>query len=620
MTRARGRHGRRRPLAGLTVAVLVVALVAGTAALTWASGAIQSPATTSAASIQPPVTGNPAVSTLLGRMSMAEKFRLLEWVTAPGNPQTATLPGLRRLGIPALHLAEGPLGTARQPSAAMTAPLGVAATFSRADAYANGVVLGRDARALGEQAVARPFGAIGTGTIGTGAAVGASFGEDPLLAGGTAAAEIAGIQAQGTMAVAGDYPAGPGNPGVVPSSAALHEIYLQPVEDAVRAGASGVLCSPAAGPGAAAVPAGNAIPPAATPAGPGTVRTGSATAPGTTVPTGSATAPGTTVRTGSATAPGTTVRTGSATAPGTTVPTGSATAPATTVPTGSATAPATTVPTGSATATAGPGPAYASGSTSAPARKQAGPAPCGNPGLLIQILRSELGFTGFVLAGPGANPGTLSLDSGLDGEVPAAGRAAARYFTPAALHAAIATKTITTATVNQAVAVVLTEMDRFGLLGPQPAHAAAAEPAAADERVLSRTATDAATLLRNSGHALPLTPAALSSLALIGPGANQVIGTGPAGGAEGPVSQPPGTLQVLRQDLASDPAAHLSFAVGDDMTGTPVPGSVLTHEGLPGLVRSSTGHDATRVVSVLDNTLAGHDALPAGSGHTWPAN
>jgi hypothetical protein len=102
-------------LAGLTVAALVVALVAGTAALTWASSAIQSPATTSAASIQPSMTGNPVVSTLLGRMSMAEKFRLLEWVTAPGSPQTATLPGLRRLGIPALHLAEGPVGTARQP-------------------------------------------------------------------------------------------------------------------------------------------------------------------------------------------------------------------------------------------------------------------------------------------------------------------------------------------------------------------------------------------------------------------------------------------------------------------------------------------------------------------------
>src|SRR5579863_4560452 len=234
--RGRGRHGRRRPLAGLTVVMVTFALVAGTAALTWASGAIQGPATTSAASI-PPVTGDPVVNSLLGRMSLTQKLSLLKWVTTAGQPQTAALPGVRRLGIPVLHLAEGQVGSTRQPSAAMTAPLGLAATFSRADAYANGVVLGRDARALRQQAVARPFGAIDTG--GTGAVAAASYGEDPLLAGGTAAAEIAGIQAQGTMAVADGYPGGLGSSGVFPGSAALHEIYLQPFEDAVRAGVAG---------------------------------------------------------------------------------------------------------------------------------------------------------------------------------------------------------------------------------------------------------------------------------------------------------------------------------------------------------------------------------------------
>ena len=636
MTRARGRHGRRRPWAGLTVAALVVALVAGTAALTWASGAIQGPASTSAASIQPPVTGNPVVNTLLGRMTLADKFRLLEWATPPGQPQTATLPGLRRLGIPALHLAERPLGTARQPPAAMTAPLGLAATFSRADAYANGVVLGRDARARGQQAVARPFGALDFGIAGSQA--GASFGEDPLLAGGAAAAEVAGIQAQGTMAVSDDYPAGPGSPGVVPSSAALHEIYLQPVEDTVRAGAAGVLCSPLTGPGGAAGSTGTATagaagdtgtaqgpgttPPAGkAPAGPGLAGTPAAGTPSTGTPAAGTPSTGTpsagtpsagTAAAGTAAGGTATSPADPAAAPGlATAPAATATAPAgpATGSAGSATSSGTTVPAGQAIASAGPGPAFAPGTTGG----HAGPAPCGNPGLLIQILRSELGFAGFVLAGPGANPGTLSLDSGLDGEVPAAGRAAARYFTPAALRAAIASKTVTTATVNQAVAAVLTEMDRFGLLGPQPAHRPAAEPVAVGERVISRTAADAATLLQNSGHALPLTPAALSSLALIGPGADQVIGTGPAGDTGAGTASPPGALQVLRQD----PAAHLSFAVGDDLTGTPVPAAVLTHEGQPGLVRSSAGRDSAQVVSVLDNTLAGHDALPAGSGHTW---
>src|SRR5437763_1824868 len=150
----------------------------------------------------------------------------------------------------------------------------------------------------------------------------------------------------------------PGCAGVVPRSAALHEIYLQPVEDAVRAGAAGVLCSPATGPTGAAA-AGTA---------------GGASTPGGAGSTGTA---------------------------------------------GSA----STVPTGPAAGPAGSRPAYTPGA----ARKHTGLPPCGNPGLLIQVLRSELGFTGFVLAGPGANPGTLSLDSGLDGEIPAAGRSAARY-------------------------------------------------------------------------------------------------------------------------------------------------------------------------------------------------
>src|SRR5260370_4548971 len=113
---SRGRHGKRRPLAGLTVVVVACALVAGTAVLTWASGAIQGPAATSAASI-PAVTGNPAVDTVLGRMSLADKLRLLEWASTPGQ-QSVILPGLRALCIPPPPLAEAPLGTAPQPSRA----------------------------------------------------------------------------------------------------------------------------------------------------------------------------------------------------------------------------------------------------------------------------------------------------------------------------------------------------------------------------------------------------------------------------------------------------------------------------------------------------------------------
>jgi len=160
-------------------------LIAGAGAAGWETGAIQAPATTSAATVVPSVTGDPRADALLARMSLAGKLRLLEWA-AGGQPGTAVLPGLARLGVPRLHLSQGPLGSATQPAPAMAAPLAVAATFSRADAYANGMVLGRDARALGQQALARPFAVLGA-SPGAGTPV-TGFGEDPLLAGRTAAA------------------------------------------------------------------------------------------------------------------------------------------------------------------------------------------------------------------------------------------------------------------------------------------------------------------------------------------------------------------------------------------------------------------------------------------------
>ena len=501
----RGRRGRRRPWAGVAVAITLVCLIGGAGVTGWATGAIQAPATTSAAEVVPSVTGDPRADALLARMSLPDKLRLLEWVGGTGQPGTAVLPGLARLGIPPLHLTEGPLGSAAQLVPAMAAPLAVAATFSQPDAFANGMMIGRDARALGMQAVARPFAGL-SGAPG-GDPAGATFGEDPLLAGRAAAAEIAGIQAQGTMALVRGYLSGGAGTSLVTGPAALHEIYLQPFEDAVRAGAAGLMCSP------------------------GTLDV--VTANG----------------------------------------------------------------------------ARAGGLPASPA--------CGDAGLLTQILRKELGFGGFVIADRGANPGTVSLDSGLDGEIPGAGLAG-RYFTPAAVRAAVASGTVGMATINQAAGAVLAEMDRFGLLGRSPRHKAGREPVAADEQVVARTAQDAATLLKNAGHVLPLSATELGSLALIGPGAAQVVAADPAGGnGPGIPSRRPGTLQVLRQDLAAGQGARLSYAAGDDMTGSPVPAAALTHNGQPGLERAGSGTGATQVVSDLDNTLARGNVLPAGSAHTW---
>jgi beta-glucosidase len=61
----------------------------------------------------------------------------------------------------------------------------------------------------------------------------------------------------------------------------------------------------------------------------------------------------------------------------------------------------------------------------------------------------------------------------------------------------------------------------------------------------------------------------------------------------------------------------LILAVADDMTGVPVPGSVLSHNGMPGLVRADQQSRAEQVDLQFDHTIASGKSLPAGSAWMW---
>ena len=72
--------------------------------------------------------------------------------------QAGYLAGIPRLGIPGLRFADGPPGVlTRHPSQGETATMGVAATFSVKTAEENGVVIGREDRALGIDVSLQPF-------------------------------------------------------------------------------------------------------------------------------------------------------------------------------------------------------------------------------------------------------------------------------------------------------------------------------------------------------------------------------------------------------------------------------------------------------------------------------
>jgi beta-glucosidase len=190
--------------------------------------------------------GNARVDKLLSQMTLAEKLTLIH--DAREDPrsyqgQAGYVGGVRRLGIPGLRFADGPPGVlTRHPSQAETATMGLAATFDVRLAQQNGVVIGREARALGIDVSLQPYINIDRDLAFRRAYN--TYGEDPLLTSLIGAAVLRGIQSQNVMAVAKHFIAyDSAATDVWVDEQALHEIYMAPFEAAVRAGVASVMCS-----------------------------------------------------------------------------------------------------------------------------------------------------------------------------------------------------------------------------------------------------------------------------------------------------------------------------------------------------------------------------------------
>ncbi len=183
------------------------------------------------------------VSALLRQMSLEEKISLLHGARDPaGQGQAGYWPGLPRLGIPPLRLADGPPGVnVRLEATVMPAPVALAATFSTEAARLYGTVLGREARALGQDVLLAPHINIVRDPLFRRNHT--TFGEDPFLNGALAAAKIRGIQSQGVMAQVKHMAAYNGPDSVVVDERTLNEIYLPAFEMAVDAGVASVMCA-----------------------------------------------------------------------------------------------------------------------------------------------------------------------------------------------------------------------------------------------------------------------------------------------------------------------------------------------------------------------------------------
>jgi len=137
---------------------------------------------------------------------------------------------------------------------------------------------------------------------------------------------------------------------------------------------------------------------------------------------------------------------------------------------------------------------------------------CSNPYLLGQVLRGQWGFDGFVTSDWFATQGAASAaNAGLDLQMPDG-----CYF-GAPLRAAVAAGQVPSSRLDDMVRNVLRPVFRAGLVDHPPVEAPEADVRTPQHSDLARRVAEAGTvLLKNSGALLPLDPASVTSIAVIG--------------------------------------------------------------------------------------------------------
>lgn len=193
---------------------------------------------------------------LVAKMTLPEKVNITTGVgwqmgLAVGNTGPATT-----VGFPSLSLQDGPLGIRFADNAtAFPAGITVGATWNKTLMFERGEAHGTEARLKGVDVLLGPC----VGPLGRMPAGGRNwegFGSDPYLQGIAARETVKGIQTTGVMATIKHFIGNEqehfrqarewGTPQALSSNIGdrtLHELYLWPFADAVRAGVASVMCS-----------------------------------------------------------------------------------------------------------------------------------------------------------------------------------------------------------------------------------------------------------------------------------------------------------------------------------------------------------------------------------------
>jgi beta-glucosidase len=245
---------------------------------------------------------------------------------------------------------------------------------------------------------------------------------------------------------------------------------------------------------------------------------------------------------------------------------------------------------------------------------------CESAELQNGILRGIWGFRGFVTTDWGAVDSPLAITKGVDLEMPGreiAGRSGP-YFTDA-LKAAVESGEVPVQAIDAALARILYQMDRFQLLGRKARVRPGGLDIAADARIVREIAEQSAVLLQNDGGALPLTADDLQSLALIGPTAGQLASGFMGERAYGFQSRLISPLAALQQRV---PEAKVAYSVGVDLTGVPIPASLLSQDGRPGQagLEGQRSHRCMWAPSKTRRSPWFRNRSPAFSASNWSQN
>ena len=150
-----------------------------------------------------------------------------------------------------------------------------------------------------------------------------------------------------------------------------------------------------------------------------------------------------------------------------------------------------------------------------------------NEFLNLKVLKGEWGFQGILMSDwTSVYDGVAAANNGLDLEMPSP-----RFMNAKTLLAAVKAGTVKESTIDDKVLRVLRTTLRYGFMDRPQFDPAYSTYSVADRAVALEGAEKSITLLKNEGHALPLDPAKVKTIAVIGPNAWPAV-TGGGGSSE----------------------------------------------------------------------------------------